>query len=51
MTRRSAVPPPVTAVLDASSRWLPARLGEVETLLRERAGGHGEALADRKSVV
>lgn len=45
MTRRSAVPPPVTAVLDASSRWLPARLGEVETLLREAAGGHGEALA------
>ena len=27
VTRRSAVPPPVTAVLDASSRWLPARLG------------------------
>ncbi len=39
MTRRSAVPPPVTAVLDASSRWLPARLGEVEDLLREQPGG------------
>ena len=36
VTRRSAVPPPVTAVLDASSRWLPARLGEVEELLREQ---------------
>lgn len=45
MTRPSAVPPPVTAVLDASSRWLPARLGEVETLLREQSAGHGETLA------
>jgi len=35
VTRPSAVPPPVTAVLDASSRWLPARLGEAEELLRE----------------
>jgi geranylgeranyl pyrophosphate synthase len=44
VTRRSAVPPPVTAVLDASSRWLPARLGEVEELLREQSRGHGELL-------
>jgi geranylgeranyl pyrophosphate synthase len=44
VTRPSAVPPPVTAVLDASSRWLPARLGEVEDLLREQSGGHGELL-------
>jgi octaprenyl-diphosphate synthase len=44
MTRPSSVPPPVTAVLDASSRWLPARLGEVEGLLREAIGGHGELL-------
>jgi geranylgeranyl pyrophosphate synthase len=44
MTRPSSVPPPVTAVLDASSRWLPARLGEVEELLREAVSGHGEAL-------
>jgi geranylgeranyl pyrophosphate synthase len=44
VTRRSAVPPPVTAVLDASSRWLPARLGEVEELLREQTSGHGELL-------
>jgi geranylgeranyl pyrophosphate synthase len=34
----------VTAVLDASSRWLPARLGEVEERLREQAAGHGERL-------
>ena len=44
VTRRSAVPPPVTAVLDASSRWLPARLGEVEEQLREQSRGHGELL-------
>lgn len=31
-------------MLDASSRWLPARLGEVEELLREQAGGYGELL-------
>jgi geranylgeranyl pyrophosphate synthase len=45
VTRHSAVPPPVTAVLDASSRWLPARMGEVEQLLREQGAGHGAALA------
>ena len=44
MTRPSSVPPPVTAVLDASSRWLPARLGEVEELLRKAVAGHGELL-------
>ena len=46
VTRRSAVPPPVTAVLDASSRWLPARLGEVEERLRETIAGHGELLGE-----
>ena len=45
MTRHSAVPPPVTEVLDASSRWLPARLGRVEELLREQGREFGEALA------
>lgn len=44
MTRPSAVPPPVTAVLDASSRWLPTKLGEVEELLRAQSGGAGEPL-------
>jgi geranylgeranyl pyrophosphate synthase len=39
------VPPPVTAVLDASSRWLPASLGAVEDLLRGQSGGYGELLA------
>jgi geranylgeranyl pyrophosphate synthase len=45
VTRRSEVPPPVTAVLDASSTWLPARLAEVEDLLREQVSGHGDSLA------
>jgi geranylgeranyl pyrophosphate synthase len=35
----------VTAVLDASSRWLPARLGRVEQILREQGVSHGDALA------
>jgi geranylgeranyl pyrophosphate synthase len=38
------VPPPVTAVLDASSRWLPARLGEVEESLRAAVVGHADRL-------
>jgi geranylgeranyl pyrophosphate synthase len=46
VTRPSAVPPPVTAVLDASSRWLPARLGEVEERLREQSRGHGDLLSE-----
>lgn len=46
MTRPSSVPPPVTAVLDASSRWLPAHLGEVEELLRKAIAGYGEALGE-----
>jgi geranylgeranyl pyrophosphate synthase len=32
-------------VLNASSSWLPARLGRVEQLLREQVGDHGEVLA------
>ncbi|HEU5253546.1 MAG TPA: polyprenyl synthetase family protein [Solirubrobacterales bacterium] len=52
MTRPSSVPPPVTAVLDASSRWLPSRLGEVEELLRDAVGSHGEVLgADAASTL
>jgi geranylgeranyl pyrophosphate synthase len=46
VTRRSAVPPPVTAVLDASSRWLPARLGEVEERLRDAIADHGGVLGE-----
>jgi len=43
-SRHSAVPPPVTAVLDAASAWLPTRLGAVEKRLRSAAQGHGESL-------
>lgn len=46
MSKHSAVPPPVTAVLDASSRWLPARMGEVEERLRGEIGDHGELLGE-----
>jgi geranylgeranyl pyrophosphate synthase len=49
VTRRSAVPPPVTAVLDASSRWLPSRLGEVEDRLRVAIAGHGDLLGEDAS--
>jgi geranylgeranyl pyrophosphate synthase len=46
VTRPSSVPPPVTAVLDASNRWLPARMGEVEKLLRQSISNHGELLGE-----
>ncbi|HET9592502.1 MAG TPA: polyprenyl synthetase family protein, partial [Solirubrobacterales bacterium] len=46
MTRPSSVPPPVTAVLDASSRWLPARLAAAEELLRAAVAGPGETLGE-----
>jgi geranylgeranyl pyrophosphate synthase len=46
VTRPSSVPPPVTAVLDASSRWLPARLGEVEEQLRQALADQGEPLGE-----
>lgn len=52
MSRPSAVPPPVTAVLDASSRWLPLSLGKVEDLLREQVAAHGETLgADAEATL
>lgn len=46
MSRPAAVPPPVTAVLDASSRWLPARMAAVEETLRAEIAGHGEPLGE-----
>jgi geranylgeranyl pyrophosphate synthase len=42
---RSAVPPPVTMVIEEAHAWLPARLTAVERRLRELTAGHGEALA------
>ncbi len=51
MTRPSAVPPPVTAVLDASSRWLPVRLGEVEDILRGQAADGGPLGADAEATL
>jgi geranylgeranyl pyrophosphate synthase len=46
MSPGSAVPPPVTGVLDASQRWLPARLAEVEDQLRASIDGWGGPLGD-----
>jgi geranylgeranyl pyrophosphate synthase len=51
VTRPSAVPPPVTAVLDASSRWLPVRLGEVEDILRGQAVDGGPLGADAEATL
>src|SRR5436190_1443380 len=42
--RHSAVPPPVTAVIDAASAWLPNRMGAVETKLRQATRAHGPSL-------
>jgi geranylgeranyl pyrophosphate synthase len=44
VTRHSAVPPPVTRVVDEAGTWLLRRLGAVEELLREQVGGHGTLL-------
>ena len=43
---RSSVPPPVTAVMDAASAWLPARMAQVEDRLAELAGGYGPKLGE-----
>jgi geranylgeranyl pyrophosphate synthase len=45
MRRPSAVPPPVTSVLEAAGTWLPAGMAAVERRLGEITGGHGAALA------
>ena len=42
---RSAVPPPVTLVLEAAAAWLPARMEAVEERLGRLVEGHGDALA------
>jgi geranylgeranyl pyrophosphate synthase len=43
---RSSVPPPVTAVMDAASAWLPARMAEVEERLARIAAGYGTKLGE-----
>jgi len=43
---RSSVPPPVTAVMDAASAWLPARLSQVEARLAELSAGYGPRLGE-----
>ncbi len=41
---RSAVPPPVTQVMDAAQAWLPGLMSQVEERLAELVEGYGEAL-------
>jgi geranylgeranyl pyrophosphate synthase len=43
---RSSVPPPVTAVMDAASAWLPARMAEVEERLAKLSAGYGPRLGE-----
>jgi geranylgeranyl pyrophosphate synthase len=43
---RSAVPPPVTAVMETASAWLPARIGQVERRLERLASSHGRELGE-----
>ncbi len=43
---RSAVPAPVTVVMDAAGDWLPPRLAAVERRLGELTGAHGPTLAE-----
>jgi geranylgeranyl pyrophosphate synthase len=43
---RSSVPPPVTAVMDAASAWLPARMAVVEERLAQIAAGYGPKLGE-----
>ena len=42
----SSVPPPVTAVMDAASAWLPAKMADVEDRLAKQVAGHGERLSE-----
>jgi geranylgeranyl pyrophosphate synthase len=43
---RSSVPPPVTAVMDAASAWLPVRMAQVEDRLAEVSVGYGPRLGE-----
>ncbi len=44
--RSSAVPAPVTAVMDAAATWLPERMDAVERRLAELGSEHGDVLAE-----
>jgi geranylgeranyl pyrophosphate synthase len=45
VTHGSAVPPPVTVVMDAAGTWLPRQMATVEERLEELVAGHGSRLA------
>jgi geranylgeranyl pyrophosphate synthase len=42
--RDSAIPPPVTVVMETAGDWLPTRLAQVERRLAEITAGHGSEL-------
>jgi geranylgeranyl pyrophosphate synthase len=42
---RTAVPPPVTLVLEAADAWLPARMEAIEERLASQVSEHGDTLA------
>lgn len=44
---RSAVPPPVTMVMEAAGGWLPAAMGEVERRLKTASEGYGAELGSQ----
>lgn len=46
MSRKSAIPAPVTAAMDAADPWLPRALGRVEERLAELASGHGSRVGE-----
>lgn len=46
MPRSSAVPPPVTSVLEAAGTWLPRGMAAVEERLGAATRGHGATLAE-----
>jgi geranylgeranyl pyrophosphate synthase len=45
MPRPSTVPAPVSSVMEAAGRWLPAGMASVERRLGELTAGHGAALS------
>jgi geranylgeranyl pyrophosphate synthase len=47
---RSAVPPPVTVVLEAAESWLPREMGAVERRLGELVNGHGGPLGEQAAA-
>ena len=50
MSRKSSIPAPVTAAMDAADPWLPRALGRVEDRLAELAASHGPHVGEDASA-